>query len=230
MPSRARAVPGRAWDAVLPTARVDDAARRVLTAMFTAGLFDRTDTKQPIDFDAHAQVAQREEEGAIVLLENRGVLPIAGFHVPARLRKTVRRQPYRITFDQDFNRVILACADARPTTWINAEIVSLYSELHRRGCAHSVEAWQGDALVGGLYGVSLGGAFFGESMFSTARDASKVALVHLVEGLRHGGFLLLDTQFITSHLARFGAIEIPRAYYLRRLQDALNHEALWPFG
>ena len=112
---------------------------------------------------------------------------------------------------------------------INGEILRLYTALHAGGHAHSIECWQNGVLVGGLYGVRLGAAFFGESMFSHERDASKVALVHLVEGLRRGGFVLLDTQFITAHLTRFGAVEIPRAQYLVKLADALNREAIWPF-
>jgi leucyl/phenylalanyl-tRNA--protein transferase len=118
----------------------------------------------------------------------------------------------------------------RPESWINDEILRLYTALHLSGHAHSVECWQDGELAGGLYGVRLGAAFFGESMFSRRRDASKVALVHLVEKLKRGGFVLLDTQFITAHLARFGAIEISRERYLRKLHEALNREALWPFS
>ena len=123
-----------------------------------------------------------------------------------------------------------APAPGREESWINDEILRLYTALHASGHAHSVECWQDGELVGGLYGVRLGAAFFGESMFSRARDASKVALVHLVEGLKRGGFTLLDTQFITAHLARFGAVEIPRERYLLKLQDALNREAVWPLS
>jgi leucyl/phenylalanyl-tRNA--protein transferase len=165
--------------------------------------------------------------------EKRGVIPLDDFHLPRRLARTVRSGHFTVTADKAFRAVMEACAAPAPgreESWINDEILRLYTALHASGHAHSIECWRDGHLVGGLYGVRLGAAFFGESMFSRERDASKVALVHLVEGLRHGGFLLLDTQFITSHLARFGAIEIPRAYYLRRLQDALNHEALWPFG
>jgi leucyl/phenylalanyl-tRNA--protein transferase len=117
----------------------------------------------------------------------------------------------------------------RPESWINDEILRLYTALHLGGHAHSIECWRDGKLAGGLYGVRLGAAFFGESMFSRRPDASKVALVHLVDGLKRGGFVLLDTQFITAHLARFGAIEIPRERYLLKLQDALNREAIWPF-
>jgi leucyl/phenylalanyl-tRNA--protein transferase len=165
--------------------------------------------------------------------EKRGIIPLDGFHVPKRLARTVRSGSFTVTADRAFRAVMEACAAPAPgreESWINDEILRLYTALHASGHAHSIECWRDGRLVGGLYGVRLGAAFFGESMFSRERDASKVALVHLVEGLRHGGFVLLDTQFITSHLARFGAIEIPRARYLRMLQDALNHEAVWPFS
>jgi leucyl/phenylalanyl-tRNA--protein transferase len=164
--------------------------------------------------------------------EKRGVLPLDTFHVPHRLARTVRSGAFTVTADQAFRDVMLACAApgaGRPETWINDEILRLYTALHAGGRAHSIECWQAGELVGGLYGVRLGAAFFGESMFSRARDASKVALVHLVEGLKRGGFVLLDTQFITAHLTQFGAMEIPRAQYLLKLADALNREALWPF-
>ena len=164
--------------------------------------------------------------------EKRGVIPLDAFHVPHRLARTVRSGRFTVTADHAFRDVMLACAAPAPgreESWINAEILRLYTALHVGGHAHSIECWQGGALVGGLYGVRLGGAFFGESMFSRERDASKVALVHLVDALKRGGFTLLDTQFITGHLARFGAIEIPRQQYLAKLHDALNREALWPF-
>lgn len=164
--------------------------------------------------------------------EKRGIIPLDAFHVPRRLARTVRASPFTVTADRAFVAVMMACAaptPGRPESWINDEILRLYTALHAGGHAHSIECWQGGTLVGGLYGVRLGAAFFGESMFSRRRDASKVALVHLVEGLKRGGFTLLDTQFITTHLARFGAIEIPRERYLLKLQDALNREALWPF-
>ena len=155
--------------------------------------------------------------------EVRGVLPLDAFHVPRRLRRTVRNSPWEIRCDTAFEAVIRACAGPRPRSeesWINAEIVSLYVELSRMGRAHSVEVWNGRELAGGLYGVALGAAFFGESMFSRLRDASKIALVHLVARLRKAGFTLLDTQFATDHLATFGVVEIPRAGYRRRLRDA----------
>jgi len=154
--------------------------------------------------------------------ERRGILPLEGFHVPRRLRRTVRRGVFEVRADTAFREVMEACATARPTTWINAEILRLYGDLHRFGHAHSVECWRDGALVGGLYGVSLGAAFFGESMFSRVPDASKVALVHLVARLRRGGFSLLDTQFVTEHLSQFGAMEMPRDDYRRLLDEAVT--------
>ena len=163
--------------------------------------------------------------------DERGVLPLHGFHIPHSLMKTLRGARFTVTADAAFAATIAACAAARPhrpETWINEEIERLFNELFTLGFAHSVEAWLDGKLVGGLYGVALGGAFFGESMFSTATDASKVALVHLVARLRLGGFTLLDTQFITSHLARFGAVEIPRGEYHRRLAIAVELPARFP--
>lgn len=160
--------------------------------------------------------------------ESRGILPLDTFHVPKRLARTVRNGGFEARFDGDFAAVIRACAEAtegRPSTWINQSIEDLYIQLHRKGFAHSVETWRDGALVGGLYGVSLGAAFFGESMFSRERDASKVALVHLVERLRAGGYRLLDTQFVTAHLARFGTVEVPRNDYRRMLADAVARPA-----
>jgi leucyl/phenylalanyl-tRNA--protein transferase len=164
--------------------------------------------------------------------EQRGVIPLDGFHVSHRLARTVRSGRFAVTADRCFVDVMRACAAPAPgreESWINDEILRLYTALHVSGHAHSIECWQDGELAGGLYGVRLGAAFFGESMFSRARDASKVALVTLVEGLKRGGFTLLDTQFITGHLVRMGAVEIPRARYLALLQDALNREAIWPF-
>lgn len=155
----------------------------------------------------------------------RGVLPLDGFHVPRRLARTVRRDPFRVSVDEAFGAVMrgcAACAPDRGETWINDDILALYGELHARGVAHSVECWRGETLVGGLYGVSLGAAFFGESMFSRATDASKVALVHLVARLIAGGYRLLDAQFHTEHLAQFGIETVPRATFKRRLQAALG--------
>ena len=163
--------------------------------------------------------------------EKRGIFPLDTFHVPRRLARTVRSGRFLVTADHAFHDVMLACAAPAPgreETWINDEILRLYTALHASGHAHSIECWQDGRLVGGLYGVRLGAAFFGESMFSFARDASKVALVHLVDTLKRGGFILLDTQFITGHLASLGAIEIPRAEYLTLLNQALNREAIWP--
>ena len=161
----------------------------------------------------------------------RGVLPLdAGFHLPRRLRRTTLSDRFSVTVDRDFAGAIRGCAEPAPgraDTWINEEIEWLFIELHRRGHAHSVETWAAGRLVGGLYGVVLGGAFFGESMFSRVADASKVALVHLVARLRLGGFVLCDTQFLTAHLARFGAVEIPKAEYKQRLAAALEVPARW---
>jgi len=161
----------------------------------------------------------------------RGILPLDAFHVARRLRRVVRQQIFEIRCDSAFEDVIRACAAAsekRPNTWINDEVVRLYAALFARGAAHSVECWRVGELVGGLYGVSLGAAFFGESMFSRESDASKVALVHLVARLRLGGFRLLDTQFLTPHLARFGGIEISRRHYHRLLAEALSYRAVFP--
>jgi leucyl/phenylalanyl-tRNA--protein transferase len=162
--------------------------------------------------------------------EQRGVLPLDRFHLPRRLLRTVRSGLYSVTSDQSFPAVIAACASSAPgreDTWINPDIERLFSALHELGHAHSVECRQDGVLVGGLYGVSLGGAFFGESMFSRARDASKVALVHLVARLRAGGYRLLDTQFTTSHLEQFGTEEVPRDDYKRLLASAVDSPARW---
>ncbi|MBB4350234.1 MULTISPECIES: leucyl/phenylalanyl-tRNA--protein transferase [Rhizobiaceae] len=163
--------------------------------------------------------------------EMRGIIPLYDFHISKSLAKTIRKQPFEIRFDTAFDEVIGMCAESaadRPSTWINATIRQLYGELHRMGHAHSVEAWQEGALVGGLYGVSLGAAFFGESMFSRKTDASKICLVHLVERLNRNGFRLLDTQFTTDHLKTFGAIDIPKDEYLVLLRDAVDRPHL-PF-
>jgi leucyl/phenylalanyl-tRNA---protein transferase len=158
--------------------------------------------------------------------ERRGILPLDTFHVPGSLRKFLRKCPYDVKVDTAFEAVIRACADVRGKqrtgTWINDTIIALYSDLARRGFAHSVECWLDDRLAGGLYGVSLGGAFFGESMFSFAENASKVALVHLVERLKAAGYLLLDTQYVNDHLKQFGVREVARADYLALLENALN--------
>jgi leucyl/phenylalanyl-tRNA--protein transferase len=162
--------------------------------------------------------------------ELRGVLPLDAFHLPRRLRRTVLSDRYRVTTDTAFEVIIGACAESGPRraeTWINPTIERLFVALHQMGHAHSVECWDGTELVGGLYGLAIGGAFFGESMFSRARDASKVALVHLVARLRMGGFALLDTQFVTSHLAQFGTREVPRDAYRRSLAEAVDLPAVW---
>ncbi|MCC7168297.1 MAG: leucyl/phenylalanyl-tRNA--protein transferase [Rhodospirillales bacterium] len=154
----------------------------------------------------------------------RGILPLDAFHVSKSLQKKMRQEVFTLRRDSAFELVIAACAEPtrdRPDTWINESIRQLFIDLHHMGHAHSVESWKGGELVGGLYGLALGGAFFGESMFSRQTDASKVALVHLVDHLRAKGFQLLDTQFLTAHLARFGALEIEREEYRRRLAAAL---------
>lgn len=155
--------------------------------------------------------------------EERGIIPLNAFHIPRRLKRRVRSDYFNVRINGQFERVMRECAAPkpdRPSTWINKKILDLYTELHRRGHAHSVETYLGDELVGGLYGVSLGCAFFGESMFSRVTDASKVALVHLVAHLKMKGFTLLDTQFLTDHLGQFGAIEISREDYLVLLSSS----------
>ncbi|MBG21158.1 MAG: leucyl/phenylalanyl-tRNA--protein transferase [Rhizobiales bacterium] len=157
--------------------------------------------------------------------EIRGVIPLDDFHVPKRLKRTIKHAPYDIRFNTAFEAVMRGCAAPgpdRPSTWINETIFMLYTSLHRLGHAHSVEAWRGDELVGGLYGVSLRAAFFGESMFSRATDSSKICLVHLVNRLNERGFRLLDTQFTTEHLKTFGAIDVPRDDYEGLLANALE--------
>ena len=191
-----------------------------LIAAYTAGVF-------PMAESADAKTIRWIEPRA------RGIIPLDGFHVPRTLRKTVRHAPFEIAVDQDFAAVMRACATPAPgreQTWINADILAAYEGLHRLGFAHSVECRVGGELVGGLYGVSLGAAFFGESMFSRATDASKVALVHLVARLRRGGYRLLDTQFVTPHLASLGAISVPRRRYLAMLADAIAREASFYLG
>ena len=160
--------------------------------------------------------------------DERGILPLDSFHIPRSLAKLVRRDTFTVTVDRSFRAVVQSCAasaEGRTSTWISHRVERLYTALHDLGHAHSVEVWRDDNLVGGLYGVSLGGAFFGESMFHKVRDASKVALVHLVARLITGGYRLLDTQFATDHLRRFGVVEIPRQDYQARLRDALDIDA-----
>ncbi|MDI9409477.1 MAG: leucyl/phenylalanyl-tRNA--protein transferase [Candidatus Pacebacteria bacterium] len=160
--------------------------------------------------------------------DQRGILPLDSFYVPKRLRQIMRNQPYQLRINSQFDQVVRLCGESapdRPETWINPQIAEVYGQLHLRGHAHSVESWLDGQLVGGLYGVSLGGAFFGESMFSRATDASKIALVQLVRLLREGGFVLLDSQFLTDHLAQFGATQVPRVEYRELLKQALQIKA-----
>jgi leucyl/phenylalanyl-tRNA--protein transferase len=157
----------------------------------------------------------------------RGIIPLDEFHISKSLAKKLRQKPFDITINKAFDKVMEFCAEAtddRPTTWINPLILTIYKELHRMGYTHSVEAWEGEELVGGLYGVSLGSAFFGESMFSRRTDASKICLVHLVERLKERKFTLLDTQFTTDHLKTFGAVDIPRKDYEKLLEKAMQAE------
>jgi len=175
-------------------------------------------------------MAESAEDPALYWIEpeQRGVIPLDGFHVPGRLARTVRADRFTVVCNRDFAAVIDGCAEpqaGRARTWINRRIRNLYLGLYGIGHCHTVEVYDGDALAGGLYGVSLGRTFFGESMFHRARDASKVALVHLVARLRAGGFRLLDTQFVTDHLKTFGAIELPRKQYHKLLAEALIGEA-----
>ena len=172
--------------------------------------------------------ARHDERLFLVEPVRRGVIPLEALKIPRRLARTVRSDRFEVRVDTAFAAVIAACAAPRPgrmETWINRTIETLCVELFDRGQAHSVETWREGALVGGLYGVSIGGAFFGESMFSVESDASKVALVHLAARLRAGGFKLLDAQFLTDHLKTFGAIEIPKVEYRRRLASAVAHKA-----
>ncbi len=175
-------------------------------------------------------MAENSSDSALYWIEPelRGVIPLDGFHIPRSLRKLCRQAPFEIRVDSAFGDVIDMCAartDTRDSTWINARIRSLYTQLFKMGFCHSVECWRDGALVGGLYGVHIGSAFFGESMFSRHRDASKVALVHLVARLNAGSFTLLDAQFINDHLVQFGAKEISRTDYRDLLADALTHNA-----
>lgn len=175
-------------------------------------------------------MAEGAEDPALYWIEpeRRGIIPLDRFHVPGRLARTVRSNCFTVLIDHDFDAVIAGCANPAPgraRTWINSRIQQLYRKLYERGDCHTVEVYEGDELVGGLYGVSLGRAFFGESMFHRARDASKVALVHLVARLIAGGFELLDTQYVTEHLKTFGAIEVPRRRYTALLDKAIRGPA-----
>lgn len=168
-----------------------------------------------------------DEDGALMWFspDPRAIIPLGGFHVSDNLRRRVASGRFEVAVDRDFPSVIRACSQREDGTWISEEIIEAYGRLHGLGFAHSVETWRAGRLVGGLYGVQLGGAFFGESMFHRETDASKVAMVGLVERMRRGGFRLLDVQFMTDHLRRFGAVEIPKAAYLSRLENALSVEA-----
>jgi leucyl/phenylalanyl-tRNA--protein transferase len=175
-------------------------------------------------------MAESADDNALYWIEpeRRGILPLDAIHVPKRLARTIRQQRFEIRIDTDYEGVIDGCAGSRPdrrSTWINKRIRTLYRKLHDLGHCHTVEAWREGRLVGGLYGVRLGGAFFGESMFTLERDASKVALVYLAARLKYGGFSLLDTQFVTDHLSRFGAIEVPRDAFQRLLEEAVAGSA-----
>lgn len=175
-------------------------------------------------------MAESAEDNALYWVEpeERGIIPLDGLKVSHSLRKSVRRRLFEVKVDHDFAGVIAACAAKTPerrSTWINARIKSLYTQLHRLGCCHSIECWQEGQLVGGLYGVRIGAVFFGESMFSRATDASKVALVHLVARLNYGGFKLLDAQFVNPHLERLGATTLPRAQYHKVMEPLLERPA-----
>ena len=185
---------------------------RMVLGAYAVGVFPMADAR---DADSVYWVEPKE----------RAILPLDGFHLSRSLRKTLAQDRYRVTADAAFERIIRLCAESasdRPDTWINSQIETAFIELHRRGFAHSIEVWDGERLVGGLYGLSLGRAFFGESMVSRARDASKVAIASLVARLRVGGYTLLDCQFMTDHLASLGAIEIPREDYLVLLSAATD--------
>ena len=175
-------------------------------------------------------MAESADDPALYWIEPdmRGIIPLDGFHIPARLARTVRTTSFTVRIDRDFDGVIDGCAEPKPDrmrTWINTRIRRIYRALFDRGHCHTVEVYDGDTLVGGLYGVSLGCAFFGESMFHRARDASKIALVHLVARLKAGGYRLLDTQFVTEHLRSFGAVEVPKRRYHRVLDEAVVGQA-----
>jgi leucyl/phenylalanyl-tRNA--protein transferase len=174
-------------------------------------------------------MAESADDPALYWIEpqHRGILPLDQVHVPRRLARTVRTTELEVRVDSNFEAVIEGCASARPgrrSTWINKRIRTLYRELFNLGHCHTVEVWRGERIAGGLYGVALGGAYFGESMFSYERDASKIALVHLVGRLIHGGFTLLDTQFVTDHLRQFGTIEVDRDAFQLALDRALKRK------
>ncbi len=191
----------------------------LLRAAYAAGVFPMADARDDAELSWYDP-------------PRRGVMPIGDMHVPRRLRRTLAQHPYIVTFNRDFAGVMRGCAGdvsgmtvARPSTWINDDIITAFTDLHAEGDAHSVEVWQGSDLVGGIYGIALGGAFFGESMFSRARDASKIALVFLTARLWQRGFTLFDAQFFNQHLAQFGMQEISRHAYHQRLAQALTIDA-----
>ena len=188
---------------------------QVLLKAYTAGIFP---------------MAEGADDPALYWIEpeERGVIPLKGFHISHSLRKAVRQRPFEIRVDTAFEAVILACAERtkdREVTWINNRIIKLYTQLHHMGCCHSIEAWRDGRLVGGLYGLRIGAAFFGESMFSRETNASKIALVHLVARLNFGGFKLLDAQFVNSHIAQFGTYKILKNGYRPILEEALDGTA-----
>lgn len=196
--------------------RNNDITVDILLRAYSAGLFPMADSAD-------------DPELFWVEPEVRGIIPLNSFHISKSLAKAMRKKPFDIRFNTAFEAVMAGCAAEapdRPSTWINATIRRLYSELHQIGHAHSVEAWEGKELVGGLYGVSLGAAFFGESMFSRRTNASKICLVHLVERLKASGFVLLDTQFTTEHLKTFGAIDVLKLEYAKMLDVAVNRPSL----
>ena len=190
---------------------IDDVTPGLMLQAYAAGIFPMAESRD----DPHLHWIDPER---------RGILPLDAFHISRSLRRQMRRAHFAITVDRDFAGVLEGCAE-RPQTWINAPIRDLMLALHSDGHAHSLEVWEGKALVGGVYGVTLGGAFFGESMFSRRRDASKIALAYLVDRLRAGGFVLFDTQFLTSHLQSLGGVEISRGDYHALLARALRREA-----
>ena len=194
-----------------------DITPQLIVRAYCSGIF-------PMSEDA------RDDDIFWVSPELRGIIPLDGFRVSTSLRKAMRKSDFQIKVDTDFNSIIEACAtvgEERDTTWINGTIRAVYGELFTLGIAHTVEVWEGSELVGGLYGLAIGGAFFGESMFHRKTNASKIAMAHLVERLNAGGFVLLDTQFLTPHLASLGGIEIPREDYEERLADALEVMGDW---
>ncbi|MBR9861943.1 MAG: leucyl/phenylalanyl-tRNA--protein transferase [Rhodobacteraceae bacterium] len=199
------------WKKRTPPDPVSDVTPELLVRAYASGVFPMADTA------ASTEIYWVDPT-------DRGIVPLDGFHISRSLAKAIRKQDYSVRINSNFNLTLEHCAD-RPETWINQEIFSLYCTLHDMGLAHSLEIWRGDSMIGGVYGVTLGGAFFGESMFSKATNGSKIALSYLVHRLRAGGFSLFDTQFITSHLESLGAIEIPREDYHQLLQEALQKPA-----